>query len=559
MSKTVDYEVTTADGGSSELAPAPSGGFWHRLSDRLTLDTLDDKRQANHDLLPVPIEERTWRGYDYVTYWISDNFSPSGWRKAASLMQIGMSWRLALANIAISEVVIAIVVTVNGYVGAKYNIPFSIQSRAAFGYYFSYLMIFMRMVVGTFWYGTSAYTGGECVRSMLNAIWPQFRTLPNHLPASAHITTQFMVAYLLYFLSMLPLHYIPISKIRWMFTLKTITLPIVGFGMMGWTIKNAGSGTSSFWRQGNTAHGTALSWAFMQGVYSNIGGWATLAINSPDFTRYSKKVSNSYWMAIALPFSAILVGFFGIVGAGGSMQLFGQVLWDPLLFVDQWTSRGGRAAAFFCAFVFYLSQACANISANSISAANDLTCMFPRYVNIRRGQYIVCILGTWAFTPWNILTSATAFLSFMSGYTIWLAPICGILVSDFFFVHGRKYDVWALYDKDGIYRYNRYGINWRAAVAFNVGWVPLLPGFITAVNHKIVVINGMKNLYYCGYFYGFGASMLVHFVLSYFWPAKETILERAVYCDDELLIARDIEETVESGSDSLAEKSIGEK
>ncbi|KAK9463555.1 permease for cytosine/purines, uracil, thiamine, allantoin-domain-containing protein [Lipomyces oligophaga] len=534
------------------------GGFFSRLGKKIELKGHDSDRRSNKDLDPIPPEDRTWRGMDYVTYWISDNFSPSGWRKAASLMQIGMSWRTALINVAIGEIIIGVIVTINGYVGAKYRIPFSIQSRAAFGYYFSYLMILMRCVVGIFWYGTSVYTGAECVRSMIYAIWPSFRNVKNSLPESANIDTQLMTCFFIYWLSVLPLHFIPMSKIRWMFNLKAITLPIIGFGMMGWTIKNAGIGNNSLWTQGDTVHGSAFSWVFMQGLYSNIGGWATLAINSPDFTRYTTKVSNTYWMAIALPFTAVLVSFFGVVGAGGSQILYGSILWDPLLFVDNWTSKGGRAAAFFCALGFYVAQAAANVSANSISAGNDLNCMFPKYINIRRGQIIVSLLGAWAFTPWNILTSATTFLSFMSGYTIWLAPICGIMVSDFYFVHRRKYDVWELYKPDGIYRYNKYGINWRSFVAFFVGWVPLLPGFITKVNSSIKVVDGMLHLYYSGYFYGFFSSMFIYWLLCFFFPATETMLETPVYCDD---APRDIEEMSESHDyiESPDYDSVGEK
>ncbi|KAK9361348.1 permease for cytosine/purines, uracil, thiamine, allantoin-domain-containing protein [Lipomyces starkeyi] len=122
-----------------------------------------------------------------ISHWISDNFTPSGWCKAASLMQIGMSWRIALLNVAVSEILIAAVITINGYVGAKYHISFTVQSRASFGYYFSILMICMRMIVGTFWYGISTYTGAECVRSMIFT-----------LPASSHINTQFMISYFVY-------------------------------------------------------------------------------------------------------------------------------------------------------------------------------------------------------------------------------------------------------------------------------------------------------------------------------------------------------------------------
>ena len=70
-----------------------------------------------------------------------------------------------------------------------------------------------------------------------------------------------------------------------------------------------------------------------------------------------------------------------------------------------------------------------NISANSLSAANDLMAMFPKYVNLRRGQVICAILGGWALCPWEILKSAPGFLSFMSGYTVFLGPFAAMCVA----------------------------------------------------------------------------------------------------------------------------------
>lgn len=66
--------------------------------------------------------------------------------------------------------------------------------------------------------------------------------------------------------------------------------------------------------------------------------------------------------------------------------------------------------------------------------------MFPLYPSscykqslnrpLRRGQIICAIIGGWALAPWEILASATGFLSFMNGYTVFLGPIAGIMVAD---------------------------------------------------------------------------------------------------------------------------------
>lgn len=473
-------------------------------------------------------------------YWISDNFSPSGFRNAASLMDVGMSWRDSLLCVTFAQVIIAAVIVLNGVWGSTYHVNFSVQARASFGFYFSYLMIIMRMIVGIFWYGINAYTGAECVRSMIYAIWPSFHNVANTMASNANIDTQMMTAYVVYFVIVVPMHMIPMHQLRWLFTIKAITTPIIGFALMGWTVAKVDA--SQLWAQNSTLKGSALGWAFMSGLYANIGSWSTLAVNVPDFTRYAKSNDAAYITLFVLPATGCLVTFFGVVVAQGSRILYNTLLWDPLQFIDMWTSRGGRAAAFFCAFFFLISQIAVNIAANSVSAANDLNCLFPKYINIRRGQLIVAVIGSWALTPWNILTGAPAFLSFMSGYSVWLGPLVGILLSDFYLVHKRKYNVWELYDSNGIYRYNKWGTNWRAFIAFFIGWVPLLPGFIPTVNSHITVSAGVTHLYNVAYFYGTLSACFSYWALCKIWPAKETYVPYPVYPETDIIEARDSDE-----------------
>jgi NCS1 family nucleobase:cation symporter-1 len=62
-------------------------------------------------------------------------------------------------------------------------------------------------------------------------------------------------------------------------------------------------------------------------------------------------------------------------------------------------SHGGRAAAAFSAIGLIIVTLGINISANSISAANDLMSFYPKYINIRRGQLLAAVIGSWGFVP----------------------------------------------------------------------------------------------------------------------------------------------------------------
>ncbi|KAH8666807.1 cytosine-purine permease [Xylariales sp. PMI_506] len=482
---------------------------------------------SNKDLDPVPPEYQTWRTYNFVTYWISDAFSISNWRIGASLISIGLSWKLALVAVVIGNFVTALVVTYNGIIGARLHIPFTVQARSAFGFYFSYVMIIFRVIVSIFWYGIGTYTGAECVQSIIYTWAPNFRYIPNHLPESAGITTGFMICYFIYFLIVLPFHWIPAHQLHWVFTVKSIITPIAGFAILGWVIKNTGGGDQVF--QYESAYsGSQLGWAFMNGVNAMIGNFATLGVNMNDFARYSKKPNSPYIQLIVIPIVFMLMMLFGIIAANGTRLMYGTVLWDPMLIINNWTSPGGRAAAFFVALAFLIANIGINISANSISVAVDLSTLFPKYLNLRRAQYVCAVLGAWAMCPWEIMSSADSLLTFMDGYSIWLAPISGILISDYWIVNKQKVSVIDMYRPDGIYAYEKWGTNWRAALAFTVGFAPLLPGFANAVNTSIIVGDGAVNLYNLGYFYSFIISSVLYIVLSKIFPPKSQYTGRTI-------------------------------
>jgi NCS1 family nucleobase:cation symporter-1 len=107
-----------------------------------------------------------------------------------------------------------------------------------------------------------------------------------------------------------------------------------------------------------------------------------------------------YIQLIIIPVGFTLASFIGIAVTSAGIALYGQILWDPLKLIDHWDNR---AAAFFASFSFALATLGTNISANSLSAGNDMTALWPRYINIRRGQVICAILGGWALCPWEIL------------------------------------------------------------------------------------------------------------------------------------------------------------
>ncbi|KAF8272721.1 NCS1 nucleoside transporter family [Lactarius quietus] len=507
---------------------------------------------SNKDMDPVPPHLRTWTTLNYVAYWISDAMNAATWEFASSMLAIGLSWRQALPAIAVGNVIIAIIMVLNGTIGARLHVPFPVLNRSSFGFWLSYFSVISRVVLAMFWFGIQTFAGSECVYQMLKAIWPSIARLPNHLPPSANITTAGMMCYFLYWLIQLPFMLISPQKIRWLFLAKAIIVPPTWLALLIWSFAKVPP-NSGLLTQKAELSGSTLSWAWLSALNSALGLYATLGVNIPDFTvshrrlfyetvlimrdprnpnqRYAKNERAQYVQIAIIPIAFTLASFIGIAVTSAGVTLYGDIIWDPLKLIDKWDNR---AAAFFTSFSFVLSTLGTNISANSLSAGNDMTALCPRYINIRRGQVICAILGGWALCPWEILASATGFLSFMNGYTVFLGPITAIMITDYWLIHRTRVDVPSMYRPHGRYRYT-YGVNWRAAVALLVSVPPNFPGLINSINTKVYIGTAGEHLFDIAYLLGFTLASTVYFTLSKLFPAHETMLERAILDNEETL------------------------
>ncbi|KAF5343585.1 hypothetical protein D9757_002102 [Collybiopsis confluens] len=495
-------------------------------------------RWSNKDMDPVPQHLRTWTTSNYIFYWISDAANlPLGtgfiharyWLELASLCIVGsdqqltlrMFRRQALSAIAVGHTLVALVMVLNGTVGARLHVGFPVLNRSSFGFWFSYFSVISRIVLALFWFSIQTYTGSECVERMIQAIWPSAVRIPNHLPSSAGITTDGMMCYFIYWLIQFPIMLISPQRIRYFFLLKAILVPAAWISILIWAMVKVPP-RISLNHQHSSISGNTLAWAWLSSMNSAVGNYATLAVNIPDFTRYAKHERAQYIQAILIPILFTLTGFIGIAVTSAGQVLYGQTLWDPTKFIANWD----RAPRFFAALSFLIATLGTNISANSISAANDMMVLFPRYINIRRGQIICATLGGWALAPWEILASAPGFLNFMGGYTIFLGPFAGIMVADYWLVHKGKVDVTAMYDPDGRYRYWN-GLNWRVAVALLFSVVPSFPGLISSINPNIDV-GASIHLFDIAWLYGFFVAGCLHWSLSMLFPAHETFLDVAI-------------------------------
>lgn len=476
---------------------------------------------TNDDLYPVPVEKRTWAAWNYVAFWISDIFNINTWMIASSMIQLGLSWWQAWICVWIGWGISAPFLVLNARPGAIFHITFPVVARASFGIWGSLWCILNRAVMACIWYGVQASIGGTCVLVLLRAMWPSVNNIPNSMPASSGTTTRDFMCFFLFWVISLPAIWMPLHKVRHFFTVKAVLVPIAGITFFIWCIIKA-HGVGPIVHQPATIHGSKMSWAMVVSLMSCINNTITLITNAPDFASRARKPSDAVLpQLIPIPIGYGLVCFLGVIVSSSSQAIYGQAIWSPIdllgMFLDDNPSHATRFGVWFIAAAFIIAQIGTNISANSISAGCDLTALFPRFINIRRGGYIAAIVGL-CMLPWELLKSSSNFTTYLSAYAVFLSSIAGVMLVDYYFVHKGHYRVSDLYSaqKDSWYYYT-YGVNLRAYAGYISGILINVVGFAGATGQTVPL--AATRVYDLSFFTGLGTSGLVYWILNMLFPA----------------------------------------
>lgn len=474
----------------------------------------------NDDLKPVEKARRRWGWLNFVAFWISDAFNINTWQIASSGVQAGLTWWQVWISVWLGYFISGAFIVLIGRIGAVYHISFPVACRASFGVFGSYWPVLNRVVMAFIWFGVQAWLGGECVQLMIRAIWPQVEHMHNGIPSSGTTTFEFL-SFFLWWLCVLPLLWFPVHQIRHLFTIKSYLSPIAGIGFLIWTIKKAG-GIGPVVHQPPSIHGSELGWAFVQSTMNCIANFAALIMNDPDFSRFAKRPSAATWsQLLTIPFAFAITSFIGIIVSSASTVMYGETVWSPLDVLGNFlssSSGGTRAGVFLIAAVFALAQAGCNIAANSVSAGTDLTALFPRFINIRRGSYLCAMVG-FAMCPWHLLSSSNQFTTYLSSYTVFLSSIAGVMACDYYLVRKGKLIVDDLYSSNSGSTYMfRFGVSWRAYAAYICGILINIVGFAGSVGASVPI--GATRIFDLNYFCGFIIAGLVYYALCYFKPIE---------------------------------------
>lgn len=505
-------------------APSPSTSVNDGIVE-LTTD-LSGSPYYSHDMAPVSRAGRRWSTRDMAVLWISMSACVPTYMLASGMIEEGMNWWQAILTIFLGNVIVLVPMVLNAHAGTKYGIPFPVYCRPSFGLLGANVPALLRALVACGWFGIQTWIGGAAIYSIVTTIITNEFNPAWKPPADIALLgiNWIEIACFLFFWAInMWVIYKGIESIRILLNIKAPLLIGLGLVLLAWAYYAAGGFGEMLARPSKFAEGGPKAgqfWPFfVASLTANVGFWATLSLNIPDFSRYAYSQRDQVLgQALGLPTTMALFSFIGIAVTSAAYVIYSEMppelkkqLWDPIVLLAQFKNPIVLGVAMLSLCIATLAT---NIAANVVSPANDFAHLAPRWISFRTGGLITGICGI-LMQPWKLLADPTGYIfKWLVAYSALLGAVGGVLIADYFVIRRTRLDLPGLYKKDGPYWYTG-GFNLAALIALVLGIAPCVPGFLAAVSEtwKASLPQFWSDLYNYAWFISFGISFVVYIVL----------------------------------------------
>jgi NCS1 family nucleobase:cation symporter-1 len=127
----------------------------------------------------------------------------------------------------------------------------------------------------------------------------------------------------------------------------------------------------------------------------------------------------------------------------------------------------------------------------------DLTSIAPKYINSRRGGLGLAVIGL-VVCPWNYVNSSSTFTTVLSSFGLFISPLIGMYMADFWVVRKQNWKVPDLYvgNSNSIYWFTG-GFNIRA---FGTWLFMIWPSLRKSVYSSHPFISFLRFAFYEDYY-----------------------------------------------------------
>ncbi|MCS7098304.1 MAG: cytosine permease [Candidatus Methanomethyliaceae archaeon] len=394
---------------------------------------------------------------------------------------LGLSLIQAIVSSIIGSFVTAFLMYLNGHAGVKYGIPYPIQLRPSFGRIGALLPITMIIIVDIIWYGIDGFIAAWAFTEMCFLIWD-----------GLNIENVFIYTPITLIIYLIILAIIGIGKIKTIKLIDVISGPLLFLFFLWFIIQMIGNTEFSnipIWEYKAPWFGSNFFWS----IAIQTAWWGMIVPNISDICRYNKHTKalifgSVFGLAIPQIFGTI-IGYIATCLVGGNMS--------PIEVIARFspTPLAGALGLFFA----FLATTTTNLTGYLLGLMNAFCKIFKLSWN---RTIVIITISAFLIAPWYIRNSmevAYQLLDITWYYSMFLGPLVGVMITDYWIIRKRKLNVKELYREESK-KYNN-GINWNGIGALIMGI--LLEYIIAAIQEKLfyvyfIPLPGFELVWYYG-------------------------------------------------------------
>lgn len=435
------------------------------------------------DIMPTLPQERTMTNFQLLCTWWGMAIQLVLFIAGAQLYPALSPVEIVMAAI-VGNLIVAALLTLNGDIGIRYGITYSVYVRAAFGYMGAHVPSLLRAGFAIFWFG---YQTWFCAYAMNKILFI--------LTGYSNETLLIIIFAILQIWNMMH----GTKAVALFEKYAAPCLMVVGVYLL---YEILGAYNSSVGQICSIKGEGGISFAYA--ICAMMGHFITMTLNISEFTRYLKApdpYSNPWWKVNFGSWWSQTIGLVSSLAAFTFIGVCCGVLtgeWNPINVLIEVIGSKSVPLLILCLLFVLFAQWSTNTAANLLPPTYVIVNLCPSKINVKIAALIGGVVGV-VMRPWLFADNTTAILVASSAL---LGPVCGIMICDYYVLRKKNLNVKDLYDEHGQYRYANCW-NPAAIISMIVGAVPacMYPDY--------------------GIEIAFGVAFVLYYILTKYWIVKK--------------------------------------
>lgn len=433
------------------------------------------KGYENRDILPKPSETRNMETINFFTLWMGNLHNIPNYASVGGFIVLGIAPFNIMLALIMGAVLVGLLMGLNGIIGSKYGIPFSMHLRSAYGETGAKLPGFLRGIVTAIgWFGLQTYAGSQAMLILVAQIWPGVMTIGGDTQILG-ISIPGLIMFLIFWAVNVAIGLTGGEFLNKFNNILTILIYVLFIGMAIWGVRVAGGfGNILNYQSSSEVTPPNVMFSYLLVMNAVLAFWSAPTASVSDFTQNASSTkSQKVGQGVGVIFGYVIFAFTSMSILIGASIHYGTEHWDILTIINNWDSL---PAIVFASLTLLLITVNSNAVANVIPASFQLNALFPRQLNYKKGVWIASIIGL-VIMPWKLMENPDSIYTFLNAIGAVLGPVLGVLVYQFFVVDKQEIELDELYFNLNTDEGSRYkGINVNAYIATLVAVILSLVG-----------------------------------------------------------------------------------